>query len=492
MFADVPASPVATCWKCRGAGTKLAKAPPSAARVPGAPPPALLTLPCPLCSGSGALPRGGDRAARRREAVASRPPLTAWASAGPDAWPQARGLPAQLEPGEEVCALTGRWGIYQHVALHRYSTDDVVTAWAAWRASEHLLRPALARGGVDGGGVRRALDIGCGIGSVLLMTAWLHPTAACVGLEAQPARAARAARSVRLNLGDDGGGGRVAVAVGDLRDPAVALPPLPQLAPAADAPAGARPSFDLVTGTPPYFDLAAGGPPGSEESARCLFEYRGGIEAYCEAGARHTAPRHGLFVVVETALALTRSYAAAAAAGLHVLARLDVVPVAGKPPLINVFVMCHAGRDSVYTAASMAPCSGAAETAGERGGVAVSAALFAPRGRSPYGEDADAVWGPLPDEAEALLAQVPPRVSVAARRADVVESAPAAAAGAAAEHDGAPVARAARSARKQACRPYPGAMHGELVHTIVVRGADGRRTREYQALLRDLGKKGGT
>jgi hypothetical protein len=34
-------------------------------------------------------------------------------------------------------------------------------------------------------------------------------------------------------------------------------------------------------------------------------------------------------------------------------------------------------------------------------------------------------------------------------------------------------------------------MHGELVHTIVVRGADGRRTREYQALLRDLGKKGG-
>jgi tRNA1(Val) A37 N6-methylase TrmN6 len=404
-------------------------------------------------------------------------------------WPTARGLPAQLEPGEEVCALAGRWGIYQHVALHRYSTDDVVTAWAAWRAGEHLLRPALARRGVDSG-VRCALDIGCGIGSVMLMTAWLHPTAACVGLEAQPARAARAARSVRLNLGDDGGGGRVAVAVGDLRDAAVSLPPLPQLPSVADAPAGARPAFDLVTGTPPYFDLSAGGPPGSEESARCLFEYRGGIEAYCEAGARHAAPGHGLFVVVETALALTRSYAAAAAAGLRVLARLDVVPVAGKPPLINVFVMCHAGRDSAY-AFPVAPCSDAVEAGGELGGVAVGAALFAPGGRSPYGEDADAVWGPLPDEAEAPPAQVPPSASVAGHGTGVVEGAPAAAAGAAAAHDGAPHPRAARRVRKQACRPYPGAMHGELVHTIVVRGADGRRTREYQALLRDLGKKGG-
>lgn len=36
------------------------------------------------------------------------------------------------------------------------------------------------------GAVTKALDIGCGIGSVLLMVAWgTHPGVRCVGIEAQ-------------------------------------------------------------------------------------------------------------------------------------------------------------------------------------------------------------------------------------------------------------------------------------------------------------------
>ena len=48
----------------------------------------------------------------------------------------------------------------------------------------------------------------------------------------------------------------------------------------------------------------------------------------------------------------------------------------------------------------------------------------------------------------------------------------------------------AAAAAKQRPRPYPGARHGELVHTITVRGADDQRTGEYQALLHELGKPG--
>lgn len=36
--------------------------------------------------------------------------------------------------------------------------------------------------------------------------------------------------------------------------------------------------FDLVTGTPPYFDVKQGGLGAQVASAKCLFEYRGGIE----------------------------------------------------------------------------------------------------------------------------------------------------------------------------------------------------------------------
>ena len=74
----------------------------------------------------------------------------------------------------------------------------------------------------------RSIDIGCGIGSVVLMTAWLYPGAQCFGVEAQPTRFSQAVRSVAYN----GVGERVTLVNGDLRDPSVAP----------------SKSFDLVTG----------------------------------------------------------------------------------------------------------------------------------------------------------------------------------------------------------------------------------------------------
>jgi len=75
-----------------------------------------------------------------------------------------------------------------------------------------------------------------------------------------------------------------------------------------------------VIGTPPYFDVAAGGLPPHEESARCLFEYRGGIEAYA-AAARALLSRTCVGAIYETSLALHRAYAAEADARLRVVER---------------------------------------------------------------------------------------------------------------------------------------------------------------------------
>ena len=36
-----------------------------------------------------------------------------------------------INPGEQLCNLVGRWRILQRVASHRWTTDDLVTAYVA-------------------------------------------------------------------------------------------------------------------------------------------------------------------------------------------------------------------------------------------------------------------------------------------------------------------------------------------------------------------------
>src|SRR6266404_8331566 len=158
---------------------------------------------------------------------ARRPP--AWRAPGPaplapleraDLWPRR---------DEDLCYLAGEWRILQRIDGHRWSLDDLVTAWCA--ATRLVAEPP-----------RRLADLGCGIGSVLLLLAWRFPEARCVGVEAQEMSAALACRSIAWN----GAAARCEIRHGDLRDPTI----LPD----------AR-TFDLVTGTPPYL------PPGSATAA---------------------------------------------------------------------------------------------------------------------------------------------------------------------------------------------------------------------------------
>src|SRR3954467_7214354 len=104
-----------------------------------------------------------------------------WVPPGPPPRPPAdvRGLwPAA---GEDLCWLCGDWRILQRTDGHRFSLDDLVTAHVA--VEEVAATPP-----------RRVLDLGCGIGTVLLMMAWRFPAARAVGVEAQAVSVALARR----------------------------------------------------------------------------------------------------------------------------------------------------------------------------------------------------------------------------------------------------------------------------------------------------------
>jgi len=228
---------------------------------------------------------------------ARRPP--GWRAPGPppltpprdEVWPQ---------QGEDLCYLAGDWRILQRTRGHRFSLDDLVTAHFA----STVARP------------ERLLDLGCGIGSVLLFLAWRFPRARCLGIEAQRVSAAMARRSVAWNGAED----RVEVRLGDFRA------------------VGIDPGFDLITGTPPYFPRGTGTESESVQKGPCRFEHRGGVEAYCQV-ATPLLNAGAPFVGCAPSVQGERVREAAKEAGLRIERWRDVIPRAGKPPLFSVFAM---------------------------------------------------------------------------------------------------------------------------------------------------------
>jgi tRNA1(Val) A37 N6-methylase TrmN6 len=234
----------------------------------------------------------------------------------PEGWvppgPKPRGAlgDPSLEPrdDETLSYLTGDFRIFQKKVGHRWSLDDFVTALVA---TEEAKRRAES--------VTRCFDLGCGIGSVLMMLAWAFPEARVQGVEAQEVSVALARRSLAFN----GLESRVSLALGDLRE-------VPE-----------ERSFDLVTGTPPYIPLGSGLVSEKEQRGPCCFETRGGLEDYALAASRLLAD-DGIFVACGGAWPEDRGARAAAAAGLHLHRRVDVVPREGKPVLFRVYVMRRA------------------------------------------------------------------------------------------------------------------------------------------------------
>jgi len=242
-------------------------------------------------------PRGIVRIARRP---------VGWIAPGP-APAGSQGRP-ELDPeeDEDLCYLTGDWRLFQKQRGHRWSLDDLVTAWVAIRRR-------------DPQAVVRVLDLGCGLGSVLLAVAWKLPHAEVVGIEAQLDRAAMGRRSIAFN----GVAERCRIIDGDLREVVADL---------------GEERFELVTGTPPYFPQGTGTESEKPHAAPCRFELRGGVEEYLAAATRVLAPR-GEIVVCTSALERERVLAATRELGLHLREHWDIVPRDGKAVLVGVDVL---------------------------------------------------------------------------------------------------------------------------------------------------------
>lgn len=245
-------------------------------------------------------PRGPIRPARR--------PF-AWQAPGPPPAPPASTHHLGPRGDEDLCFLTGDWRILQRLDGHRWSLDDLATAW-------------MAADMAAGAPPRRIADLGCGIGSVLLMMLWRFPAATGVGVEAQEISVDLVRRSIAWN----GVAERCAVYHADFRDETVLAREDP---------------FDLVTGTPPYLRPGEGAESHRPQFGPCHFEHRGGLEAYCDAAARLLAP-DGAFVLCAGAAQHDRMLDAARRAGLVVARRRQVVPRDGKAALFSVYALRRA------------------------------------------------------------------------------------------------------------------------------------------------------
>lgn len=218
-------------------------------------------------------------------------------------------------------AIAGAWRVWQRVRGHRYSLDDVATAWEAAHEGRAI-------------GAARALDLGCGIGSVTLMLAHALPEATLVGIEAQ----AISIELARRNVARNGLAERIVLVHGDMRE----------VAPRLDA------RFDLVSGTPPYFDPAKSSPSTDAQRTHARIEMRGGVETYLAAAARVLAPG-GRVVVCGDARRPDRVLSGAAAVELAPIARRDVVPREGKGPLFTIWTLARAGAVAASAIEERAP-----------------------------------------------------------------------------------------------------------------------------------------
>ena len=209
--------------------------------------------------------------------------------------------PGGLEPDadETLDYICGYFRIFQYAGGHRFSTDDVLTAWYA---TQWAPRAALAA------------DLGSGIGSVALVVTWRLPGARMVTVEAQPMSVRLARKSVRYNGLDD----RFTIHEGDLRE----------FTPAD--------RFDLVTGSPPYFPPGTATEAGHPQAIPARIEVRGSVTDYAAAAARLLAPG-GIFAFVFPFDQRGRAEEALAAHALILLRRRDVVFKEGEPPRISLF-----------------------------------------------------------------------------------------------------------------------------------------------------------
>lgn len=208
---------------------------------------------------------------------------------------------------ESLDALCGHFKIFQLKSGHRFSTDDVLTAWYGT-----LCCPSAGK----------VLDLGSGIGSVGMLAAWRLQGAKFVTIEAQD----ESIKLAKKSCGYNGLSTRYEIRHGDFRDKDLL---------------GEDERFDLILGSPPYFPLGSGILGNHPQKVACRFEVRGCIADYCAVASRHLS-LGGVFSCVfpvDPSQQLDRIMNGAKEAGLSIVRRRSVVLREGDSPLIGVFTM---------------------------------------------------------------------------------------------------------------------------------------------------------
>jgi tRNA1(Val) A37 N6-methylase TrmN6 len=210
---------------------------------------------------------------------------------------------------ETLDAISGHFRLFQLRDGHRFSTDDILTAWygTSWCPS-----------------ARTALDLGSGIGTVGMIGAWRLQGTKFITVEAQSESVALAKKSARYN----GIENRYEIRHGDFRDETILR---------------ADEKFDLITGSPPYWPLSDGIQSEHPQKIACRFELRGTIADYCAVAAKHLASG-GFFACVfpHEPAQLARVEAAAKNSNLVIVRKCPVVFREGDPPLIALFGLMRA------------------------------------------------------------------------------------------------------------------------------------------------------
>jgi tRNA1(Val) A37 N6-methylase TrmN6 len=214
-----------------------------------------------------------------------------------------------IPANETLDAISGHFRLFQLRDGHRFSTDDILTAWygTTWCPS-----------------ARTVLDLGSGIGTVGMICAWRLPGAKFVTVEAQTESVALAQKSARYNGIED----RYEIRTGDFRDETILR---------------AAEKFDLITGSPPYWPLSDGIQSEHPQKIACRFEVRGSIADYCAIAAKHLASGGFLACVFPHEPAqLARVEVAAKNSNLIIVRKRPVVFREGDPPLVALFGMMRA------------------------------------------------------------------------------------------------------------------------------------------------------
>jgi tRNA1Val (adenine37-N6)-methyltransferase len=179
----------------------------------------------------------------------------------------------------------------------------------------------------------RLVDLGAGNGTIALLLSHLHPAATIIGVEVQPAMAARAKRSVALNCLQE----RVAIVLGDVREIATLCAPS---------------SFDAVVSNPPFRKPSSGRISRDQEKQIARHELKGGLQDFLIAATYLLRPK-GRLALIYSAERAVELLAALRSAGLEPKRLRWVHSFAGDAALLVLVEAVKGGRSGVEVAAPL-------------------------------------------------------------------------------------------------------------------------------------------